>query len=192
MFCSQAARLRFRRYCLTRFATRRAWGSNGFTSRRMELRFAQNRDFALEAKAAGLHAVYLQFDGISEAKNSHRGIGNYMEVKHRALENIAAAGMRTTLQVSVVNGRNNDGLGDVVRFVIANVDKIHGVIFQPVMFSGRDEAHQRRGAIRLTLSGFADRLRPAGTNPGRLAANARLVSGVGVRNLRPFVRCSSP
>jgi len=104
------------------------------------IRFAQNRDFALEAKAAGLHAVYLQFDGVSEAKNRHRGIGNYMEVKHRALENIAAAGMRTTLQVSVVNGRNNDGLGDVVRFVIENVDKIHGVIFQPVMFSGRDEA----------------------------------------------------
>ncbi len=117
--------------------------SNGFHRVHLAtngIRFAQDRDFALEAKAAGLHAVYLQFDGVSEAKNRHRGIGNYTEVKHQALENIAAAGMRTTLQVSVVNGRNNDGLGDIVRFVIENVDKIHGVIFQPVMFSGRDEA----------------------------------------------------
>jgi hypothetical protein len=103
------------------------------------IRFAQSKDFAFRARAAGLHAVYLQFDGVSEEKNKHRGIGNYMDVKHLALENIAAAGMRTSLQVSVVNGLNQDGLGDIVRFVAENVDKIHGVIFQPVMFSGRDD-----------------------------------------------------
>ena len=103
------------------------------------IRFAQDRDFAVQAKTAGLHAVYLQFDGITEAKNSHRGIGNYMGVKRRALDNIAAAGMKTSLQVTVVNGVNNDGIGDIVRFVAEHVDKIHGVIFQPVMFCGRDE-----------------------------------------------------
>ncbi len=62
-----------------------------------------------------------------------------MDVKRCALDNIAAAGMKTTLQVTVVNGLNNDGLGDIVRFVAEHVDKIHGVIFQPVMFCGRDE-----------------------------------------------------
>ena len=40
------------------------------------IRFAQDPDFAHEAKAAGLHAVYLQFDGVVEAKNRYRGIGN--------------------------------------------------------------------------------------------------------------------
>jgi uncharacterized radical SAM superfamily Fe-S cluster-containing enzyme len=103
------------------------------------IEFAKSSDFAFHARAAGLHAVYLQFDGTSEEKNRHRNIGNSMEVKQRALENIAATGMRTTLQVSVVNGLNNDGLGDIVRFAIENVDKIHGVIFQPVMFTGRDK-----------------------------------------------------
>jgi uncharacterized radical SAM superfamily Fe-S cluster-containing enzyme len=103
------------------------------------IEFAKSSDFAFHARAAGLHAVYLQFDGTSEEKNRHRNIGNSIEVKQHALENIAAAGMRTTLQVSVVNGLNNDGLGDIVRFAIENVDKIHGVIFQPVMFTGRDE-----------------------------------------------------
>ena len=34
-----------------------------------------------------------------------------MDVKRSALENIAAAGMKTTLQVTVVNGLNNDGVG---------------------------------------------------------------------------------
>src|SRR5215472_18350483 len=53
------------------------------------IRFAQDPAFAHEAKSAGLHAVYLQFDGVVEAKNRHRGIGNYMEVKHQALKNIA-------------------------------------------------------------------------------------------------------
>ena len=103
------------------------------------IEFAKSMDFAVQARAAGLHAVYLQFDGTSEEKNRHRNIGNSMEVKQRALENIAAAGMRTTLQVSVVNGLNNDGAGDIVRFAIENVDKIYGIIFQPVMFTGRDE-----------------------------------------------------
>jgi len=121
------------------------------------IRFAQDEDFAVQAKAAGLHAVYLQFDGITEAKNSHRGIGNYMEVKRRALDNIAAAGMKTSLQVTVVNGLNNDGVGDIVRFVAEHVDKIHGVIFQPLMFCGRDEgvSDDERYAKRYPVSQIA-------------------------------------
>jgi 7,8-dihydro-6-hydroxymethylpterin dimethyltransferase len=101
--------------------------------------FAESSDLAFRAKEAGLHAVYLQLDGVSEEKNKNRGLGNYMAVKRQALENIAAAGMRTTLQVTVTNGLNNDGLGDIASFAIQNIDKIHGVVFQPVMFAGRDE-----------------------------------------------------
>ena len=103
------------------------------------IRFAESRDFALQAREAGLHGVYLQLDGVSEEKNKHRGLGNYMAVKRQALGNIASAGMRTTLQVTVENGRNNDGLGNIARFAIQNIDKIHGVVFQPIMFAGRDE-----------------------------------------------------
>jgi len=102
-------------------------------------RFAQNPEFAQQAKEAGLHAVYLQCDGVSEEKSKHRGLGNYVETRQKALENIAAAGMRTTLQVTVVNGQNNDGIGDLVAFATRNIDKIHGIIFQPIMFTGRDE-----------------------------------------------------
>src|SRR5580698_4841397 len=121
------------------------------------IRFAQEKDFAVKAKAAGLHAVYLQFDGVTEEKNSNRGIGNYMEVKRRALDNIAAAGMKTTLQVTVVNGLNNDGVGDIIRFVADHIEKIHGIIFQPVMFSGRDEdiSADERYARRYPVSQIA-------------------------------------
>lgn len=121
------------------------------------IRFAEEEDFAIRAKAAGLHGVYLQFDGVTEEKNAHRGIGNCMDVKRHALENIAAAGMKTTLQVTVVNGWNNDGVGDIIRFVADHIEKIHGVIFQPVMFSGRDEdiSPDERYAKRYPVSQIA-------------------------------------
>jgi uncharacterized radical SAM superfamily Fe-S cluster-containing enzyme len=48
------------------------------------IRFAQEPDFAVRAKAAGLHGVYLQFDGVTEAKNGHRGVGNYIDVVLRS------------------------------------------------------------------------------------------------------------
>jgi len=121
------------------------------------IRFAESRDFALQAREAGLHGVYLQLDGVSEEKNKHRGLGNYMALKQQALENIAAAGMRTTLQVTVTNGVNNDGLGDIVRFAVQNIDKIHGVVFQPIMFAGRDEhvSPDERYARRYPLTQLA-------------------------------------
>jgi uncharacterized radical SAM superfamily Fe-S cluster-containing enzyme len=119
--------------------------------------FAESRDFAFQAKEAGLHAVYLQLDGVSEEKNKHRGLGNYMAVKRQSLENIAAAGMRTTLQVTVTNRVNNDGLGDIVGFALQNIDKIHGVVFQPIMFAGRDErvSPDERYARRYPLTQLA-------------------------------------
>jgi uncharacterized radical SAM superfamily Fe-S cluster-containing enzyme len=119
--------------------------------------FAESRDFAFQAKEAGLHAVYLQLDGVSEEKNQHRGLGNYMAVKRQSLENIAAAGMRTTLQVTVTNRVNNDGLGDIVGFALQNIDKIHGVVFQPIMFAGRDErvSPDERYARRYPLTQLA-------------------------------------
>jgi uncharacterized radical SAM superfamily Fe-S cluster-containing enzyme len=121
------------------------------------IRFAQERDFAVRAKAAGLHGVYLQFDGVTEEKNGHRGIGNIMEMKRHALDNIAAAGMKATLQVTVENGLNNDGVGDIIRFVADHIEKIHGIIFQPVMFCGRDEdiSADERYARRYPVSQIA-------------------------------------
>src|SRR5258708_14121377 len=80
-----------------------------------------------------------------------------MEIKGRGLDNIAAAGMKTTLQVTVVNGLNNDGVGDIIRFVADHIEKIHGIIFQPVMFCGRDEdiSADERYAKRYPVSQIA-------------------------------------
>jgi len=102
------------------------------------IRFAQEKDFARRAREAGLHGVFLQFDGTTPEKNAHRGVGNLLEVKTAAIENIADAGMLTTVQSTVINGVNNDGVGDIVGFAIKNIDKIRNVVFQPISFAGRD------------------------------------------------------
>src|SRR6185503_2200171 len=87
-------------------------------------------------------------------KNAHRGIANYLDVKLKAIENISAAGMRVTLQVTVINGVNNDALGPIVEFAANNSERIFGIVFQPIMFSGRDEEvdDETRYRKRYTLS----------------------------------------
>ena len=101
------------------------------------IRFAE--DSALRTGshiAAGLHGVFLQIDGMTEEKNAHRGIGNYLDIKLKAIDNISAAGMRVTLQVTVINTVNNDAVGSIVQFAAENSEKIFGVLFQPIIFAG--------------------------------------------------------
>ena len=72
------------------------------------IRLGQEDDFAPRMREAGVHQVYLQLDGTSNEAHTYRGAGNLFDVKRRALENIARAGMMANLQVAVTNGVNND------------------------------------------------------------------------------------
>jgi len=121
------------------------------------IRFAQDAEFAQQAREAGLHSVFLQLDGVSDGRNRHRGVANLFGVKQQAMENLANAGLRITLQVTVANGVNDDQVGSIVDFALRNVDKVFSVVFQPIMFTGRDEdmPDHRRYAQRYTLSQLA-------------------------------------
>jgi uncharacterized radical SAM superfamily Fe-S cluster-containing enzyme len=121
------------------------------------VRFAQDPEYAKQAKAAGLRLAYLQFDGVGEEANAHRKVGNLFEVKLRAIENLHAVGIDVVLVVTVVRGVNDDQVGRVVQFAIDNADKITVVSFQPVSFTGRDEdiGDAQRRAQRYTLSHLA-------------------------------------
>ncbi len=125
------------------------------------IRFVEDPAFAESAREAGLHGVFLQIDGMTEEKNAHRGISNYLDVKLRAIDNIAAAGMRVTLQVTVINTVNNDAVGGIVKFAAENSDKVFGIVFQPIMFCGRDEQidDETRYRHRYTLSQLASDLK---------------------------------
>ena len=122
------------------------------------IRFAQEPEFAHEARAAGMRIAYLQFDGVTDLANSHRKVGNLLDVKLRAIENLYAAGIDVCLVVTIVNTVNNDQVGPIVKFALENCDKISFVSFQPVSFTGRDAdvTPEERRTRRYTLSHLAE------------------------------------
>ena len=121
------------------------------------IEFAKSADFAREAAAAGLRYAYLQFDGIGNAANSHRRVGNLFEVKIQAIENLYNNGVDIVPVTTLINGVNNEQVGSLIRFALDNPKKIPFLSFQPVSFTGRDEAvtPERRFAQRYTLSHLA-------------------------------------
>ena len=125
------------------------------------IEFAKSKEFARKAAEAGLRYVYLQFDGIGNAANSHRQVGNLFDVKLKAIDNLHAAGVEIVLVTTLVNTVNNDEVGPVIRFALDNPKKIGFISFQPVSFTGRDEdiTDDRRLRQRYTLSHMAHDVR---------------------------------
>ncbi|MFQ5791011.1 MAG: radical SAM protein [Acidobacteriota bacterium] len=121
------------------------------------IEFAKSAEFAREAAEAGLRYAYLQFDGIGNAANSHRHVGNLFDVKLRAIENLYNNGVDIVPVTTLINGINNEQVGALVRFALDNPKRIPCLAFQPVSFTGRDEAvsDERRFAQRYTLSHLA-------------------------------------
>jgi uncharacterized radical SAM superfamily Fe-S cluster-containing enzyme len=132
-------------------------GYNSVQAATNGIEFAKSVDFAKAAAEAGLRYAYLQFDGIGNAANSHRRVGNLFDVKLRAIENLHAAGVDIVPVITIVNGVNNEQVGRVVEFALDNPKKINFLSFQPVSFTGRDEevTPERRAAQRYTLSHLA-------------------------------------
>jgi uncharacterized radical SAM superfamily Fe-S cluster-containing enzyme len=132
-------------------------GYNSVQAATNGIEFAKSPEFAKAAAEAGLRYAYLQFDGIGNAANSHRLVGNLFDVKLRAIENLWKAGVDIVPVVTIVNGVNNEQVGRIIQFALDNPRKINFLSFQPVSFTGRDEevTPERRAAQRYTLSHLA-------------------------------------
>jgi uncharacterized radical SAM superfamily Fe-S cluster-containing enzyme len=132
-------------------------GYNSVQAATNGIEFAKSPDFAKAAAEAGLRYAYLQFDGIGNAANSHRRVGNLFDVKLQAIENLWKAGVDIVPVVTIVNGVNNEQVGRIIEFALDNPRKINFLSFQPVSFTGRDEevTPERRAAQRYTLSHLA-------------------------------------
>src|SRR6266511_4339574 len=129
-------------------------GFNSVQAATNGIEFAKDPAFAKAAAEAGLRYAYLQFDGIGNAANAHRRVGNLFDVKLRAIENLYSAGVDIVPVVTIVNGVNNEQVGRIIEFALDNPKKINFLSFQPVSFTGRDEevTPERRAAQRYTLS----------------------------------------
>lgn len=124
--------------------------------------------FARAAHDAGLHTLYLQFDGVGDEPHRHtRRFPGLWDKKLAAIANCRALGMKICLVPTILRGVNDHQVGEIFRFAVENIDVISGISYQPVSFTGRIDESQRR-AQRYTLGDLAQDIGAAsGASPLR-------------------------
>jgi len=115
------------------------------------LKLANEPGLAQELKDAGLNTVYLHFDGVTPDTNP------ILEVHKKALETLRNVGLGTVLVPTVIRGRNDHELGDIIRFAIENIAVVRGVNFQPIAFTGAASAEDLQNA-RVTIPDLLARI----------------------------------
>ncbi|NLX60205.1 MAG: radical SAM protein [Phycisphaerae bacterium] len=118
------------------------------------LRFAQEEDFARRCEDAGLHDLYLQFDGTNDEAYLHTRNRRLWDLKQKAIENVSKTDMKIVLVPTIVKGVNDDQVGPITEFALAHVNTVAGISFQPVAFCGRISTAERM-AQRYTLADMA-------------------------------------
>ncbi len=94
------------------------------------VKIAKDPALAQQLKDAGLNTVYLHFDGVSKETNP------FLAIHEKALANLKKVGLGTVLVPTVIRGRNDKEVGDIIRYAIDNIAVVRGVNFQPVAFTG--------------------------------------------------------
>ena len=111
-------------------------------------------EFAEQCKEAGLHTLYLQFDGVCD-DIYRRTRGAYLwEKKLQCIENVKKAGLKIVFVPTIVKGLNDHQIGDIVRLALEYIECTSGISFQPVAFTGRIARHELE-TKRFTLADFA-------------------------------------
>jgi len=125
-------------------------------------------DFARRAQEAGLHTLYLQFDGIGpEPYRQTRAYPGIWDAKLAVIENCRQLDLKVCLVPTILRGVNDDQVGEVFRFAVKNVDTVSAISYQPVSFSGRTDT-QELAARRYTLGHLAHDIADAsGASPLR-------------------------
>lgn len=100
-------------------------------------RLALEDGYAEKLKAAGASVVFLQFDGLRDDIYEKLRGAPMLEVKLKAVERCRRAGLPVTLVPTVLKGVNLDNIGDMIRYMLENLDVVKGVHFQPASFFGR-------------------------------------------------------
>jgi len=123
------------------------------------VRMAQEPGFTQAMTDAGVHTVYLQFDGFDDEMYKEVRGKPMVDIKQRAVESVREAkpNMSICLVPTLVNTVNDNIVGEIVQFAIDNSDVIHAVNFQPVAFTGRIDKSEL-AQKRFTLSDLVHRL----------------------------------
>jgi len=114
-----------------------------------------NYEFAKKCFDAGLHVLYLQFDGVGEdAYKETRNFPGIWEKKLATIENCRKLGMKICLVPTILKGVTSDQVGPILKFAIENIDVVSAISYQPVSFTGRIDQDQL-ASQRYTLGDLA-------------------------------------
>ena len=94
-------------------------------------------DYVRECEDAGLHTLYLQFDGVND--DVYRALRGrpLFKAKVTAVDNIAKTNMRLVLVPTIAEGVNVDQLGPIFQFALERSRHITGISIQPAAHVGR-------------------------------------------------------
>ena len=121
------------------------------------VRIAREPEFLRRLKEAGASAIYLQFDGVTDAVyRSIRG-RDLFDIKRQAVDNCAQEKIGVILVPTIVPGINNHQIGDIVQFAKNMIPTVKGVHFQPVSYLGR-YPHAPGDEDRITIPDVIDAL----------------------------------
>ena len=125
------------------------------------LKFAEG-GFAEKSREAGLHTLYLQFDGVDpDVYEKTRGRKGLLDIKMKAIDNVRKAGLKIVYVPTIIGGVNDDQVSKIVQFALDTIDVCSGISFQPVAITGRIDKAEREKQ-RFTLSDMANRVNELG------------------------------
>ncbi len=110
--------------------------------------------FAERCSEAGLHTLYLQFDGVTDDVYLGTRGEPLIEKKLKAMENVRKAGLKIVFVPTIVRGLNDHQVGDILQLALDNIDIMSGISYQPVTFTGRISSRERMEK-RFTLADLA-------------------------------------
>ena len=116
------------------------------------IRFAHDHKLAYRISDAGVHTLYLSFDGTTPKTNPK----NHFEIP-RILDSCRRAKIGAVLVPTVINTVNDHDIGNILNFGIKNINVVRGINYQPVSLVGRITKADRK-KFRITIPDVIKRM----------------------------------
>jgi uncharacterized radical SAM superfamily Fe-S cluster-containing enzyme len=100
-------------------------------------RIASDQDYFDKIASAGIDAIYLGFDGVSDDIYMKRTGKKLFDIKAEVINRCEKAGIGVVLVPLVAKNYNLHEVGRIIEFAGSRVPTVRGVHFQPVFYSGR-------------------------------------------------------
>lgn len=100
------------------------------------IKLAADAESCQALRYSGVTTVYMGFDGMTDKPYYAKYGRSLLDIKKKAVENCAQAGLAVVLVTCVIPGENDVELGDIVRFAVENMPTVKGVYLQPISYFG--------------------------------------------------------